>query len=70
MKPTVKKLKSRVVTITTNSEAGILSLEITNVNVDDTTDRFVQEFNLSVMPYDMVMSVICSLINPVERKRQ
>lgn len=70
MKPTVKKVARRVVTIDTNSEAASLSMKITNHYVDDSEDVFTQDFNLSVMPYDMAMSVICSLINPVERKRQ
>ena len=70
MKPTVKKVARRVVTIDTNSEAASLCMKITNHYVDDSEDVFVQDFNLSVMPYDMAMSVICSLINPVERKRQ
>ena len=70
MKPTVKKVARRVVTIDTNSEAASLCMKITNYYVDDSEDVFVQDFNLSVMPYDMAMSVICSLINPVERKRQ
>ena len=70
MKTNVKKVTKRIVTISTNTEKNILSLDITNFYVDDTSDLFSQEFNLSVMPYDMAMSVICSLINPVERKRQ
>ena len=70
MKTNVKKVAKRIVTITANTEKNILTLDITNFYVDDTSDLFTQEFNLSVMPYDMAMSVICSLINPVERKRQ
>ena len=70
MRANVKKVARRIVTIITDTEKNILTLEITNYYEDDTSYLFTQEFNLSVMPYDMAMSVICSLINPVERKRQ
>ena len=53
-----------------DTETRILSLEISQLYTDNTIDHFKQDFNMNVMPYDMAMSVICSLINPVERQRK
>ena len=70
MKTNQKIVKSRKSVITMNTESRILSLEISQQYTDDTVDHFQQDFNMNVMPYDMAMSVICSLINPVERQRK
>lgn len=59
----------RVSTITVDTENRNLSLKVTIDYSDGTADMFVQEFNLNVMPYDMAMSVICSLINPQKPQR-
>lgn len=70
MKTNQKIVKSRMSTIYMDTEMLTLSLEITQRYTDDTADHFRQDFNMNVMPYDMAMSVICSLINPVERQRK
>ena len=70
MKTSQKIVKSRKSVITMDTETRILSLEISQLYTDDTIDHFRQDFNMNVMPYDMAMSVICSLINPVERQRK
>lgn len=59
----------RVSTITVDTENRNLSLKVTIDYSDGTSDMFVQDFNLNVMPYDMAMSVICSLINPQKSQR-
>lgn len=59
----------RVSTITVDTENRNLSLKVTIDYSDGTSDMFVQDFNLNVMPYDMAMSVICSLINPQKPQR-
>lgn len=64
-----KVVVGRTSTIEMNTESRILSLEIVNRYQDDSYDKFRQEFNLMVMPYDMAMSVICSLINPTKPDR-
>lgn len=70
MKTSQKIVKSRKSVITMDTETRTLSLEISQQYTDDTVDHFRQDFNMNVMPYDMAMSVICSLINPVERQRK
>lgn len=70
MKTCKKIVKSRKSVITMDTETRILSLEISQLYTDNTIDHFKQDFNMNVMPYDMAMSVICSLINPVERQRK
>ena len=52
-----------------DTEARLLSLVIVNVYQDGGSDEFRQDFNMNVMPYDMAMSVICSLINPQRREK-
>ena len=64
---TKKIVKTRISTITMDSETKRLSLLITNGYTDGTDESFVQSFNLEVIPYDMAMSVICSLINPTRK---
>ena len=59
----------RVSTITVDTENRNLSLKVIIDYSDGTSDMFVQDFNLNVMPYDMAMSVICSLINPQKPQR-
>ena len=59
----------RVSTITVDTENRNLSLKVTIDYSDGTSDMFVQDFNLNVMPYDMAMSVVCSLINPQKSQR-
>ena len=64
---TKKIIVTRTSTITMNTETKRLDLYITNRYVDGTEDSFIQDFNLEVVPYDMAMSVICSLINPTRK---
>lgn len=65
-----KIVVGRISTIEMNTESRILSLEVVNRYQDGSDDKFHQEFNLMVMPYDMAMSVICSLINPQKSDRR
>lgn len=64
-----KMISKRTSTITMDTEARLLSLVIVNVYQDGGSDEFRQDFNMNVMPYDMAMSVICSLINPQRREK-
>lgn len=64
---TKKIIITRTSTITMDTERKVLGLSITNRYTDGTEDSFFQDFNLEVVPYDMAMSVICSLINPTRK---
>lgn len=65
-----KLVVGRTSIIEMDTESRTLSLDIVNRYKDGTDDNFRQEFNLMVMPYDMAMSVICSLINPQKSDRR
>ena len=65
---TTRLVKTRVSTITMDTENRTLALDIRQTYTDNFEETFSQSFNLNVMPYDMAMSVICSLINPSKQK--
>lgn len=64
MAKNVKSLTKRKFVITQDVELSEISLAIEISFDDDTFEKHLQIFDLKVMPYDMAMSVICSLINP------
>lgn len=64
MAKNVKTLTTRKFVITQDVESGKIDFAIDISFSDDTSECHLQVFDLKVMPYDMVMSVICSLINP------
>lgn len=64
MKTQSKSIARRESVITLDVESRKLSLKLIISNSDGKVDCFEQLFNLDVMPYEMAMSVICSLINP------
>lgn len=64
MAKNVKSLTARKFVITQDVESSKISLAIEISFDDNTSERHLQVFDLKVMPYDMAMSVICSLINP------
>lgn len=64
---TKKIIRYRTSTIKMDTDKKSLDLLVTNIYIDGTNESFSQNFNLEVVPYDMAMSVICSLINPTRK---
>lgn len=64
MKTPNKTIIRRESVIDLDVESRKLSLKLVVTNSDNKVDCFEQAFNLDVIPYEMAMSVICSLINP------
>lgn len=64
MKKDIKTIKSRTFEISQNPELRRITL-CTHVEfTDESVLDECQDFNLSVVPFEMAMSVICSIINP------
>ena len=53
--------------ISLDVKARKLTLKLVLTRDDKSAEDFSQEFNLDVIPYEMAMSVICSLINPQKK---
>lgn len=64
MKVQPKSIVRRESVITLDVEQRRLLLKLVITNSDGKVDCFEQSFNLDVIPYEMAMSVVCSLINP------
>lgn len=67
MKTPSKTIIRRESFITLDVEKRKLELRIVLTDNNNAVEDFHQDFNLDVIPYEMAMSVVCSLINPQKK---
>ncbi len=68
MKNQKKQLKSRSYLVNLESERNMLTLVISDTYIDGEQERYDQDFNLLVMPLEMAMQIVCTMINPPKSK--
>lgn len=68
MKNQKKQLKSRSYLVNLEPERDMLTLVISDTYVDGEQERYDQDFNLRVMPLEMAMQIVCTMINPPKSK--
>lgn len=67
MKTPSKTIIRRESLITLDVEKRKLTLRVNLTDNTNIIENFSQDFNLDVIPYEMAMSVICTLINPQKK---
>lgn len=63
-----KTIKTRSFSIYQNFEARKIELSCVITFTDECSETFYQELNLDIMPFEMAMQIVCSLINPTPKK--